>query len=148
MTKITKKEKLAKQIAKRKEKRLNSPKRLKTELDRVFSLYIRHRAANRAGNIICVCCGRTLPWQEAQNMHYVGRANMNTRWETQNCFAGCIGCNVFKNGNYPAFTKYLLDNFGEEWLKNLIKKGQEIKQWSIDELKEMIEKYQTLVNQL
>ncbi len=131
---------------KQKEKKANSPKKLKAELDRIFSLYIRRRAADKQGNIVCVCCGRTLPWQEAQNMHYISRANMNTRWDTQNCFPGCIGCNVFKNGNYPAFTKYLLDTYGEHFLKGLIWKGEQIKQWRPEELKEMIEKYKSELN--
>lgn len=130
---------------KQKERKANSPKRLKAELDRVFSIFIRRSSADKNGNIVCVCCGRTLPWNEAQNMHYISRANMNTRWDDQNCFAGCIGCNVFKNGNYPAFTKYLLNTYGESFLKGLISKGEKIRHWTPKELKDEIEKYQSLL---
>ena len=125
----------------KKEKKANSPKVLKKELDRVFSIYIRQRASDPQGNIICVACYRTLPWQEAQNMHYNGRAKMNTRWDEENCYAGCMRCNVFLNGNYPAFTRYLLDLKGEEWLKNLIRKGEQVRKWTPEDLKTLISKY-------
>lgn len=133
---------------KSRERKANKPSKLKKNLDIVFSQYIRRRAADRQGNIVCVCCGRSLPWQEAQNMHYVGRAHMNTRWDEKNCYPGCVRCNVMLNGNYPAYTKYLLNTYGAEWLQKLIKDGEQIKQWTTDELKTEIEKYQKLIKTL
>lgn len=144
-------EKLQQKLERRvklKERKASSPKVLKKKLDQVFSEYIRRRAADSNGMIRCVCCGKTLPWKEAQNMHYVGRANMNTRWDEKNCYPGCLRCNVMMNGNYPAYTKYLLDSYGAEWLQELIKRGQEIRKWSVEELKRMVVKYSELIKSL
>lgn len=136
--------------ARLKEKKANSPKVLKKKLDAVFSEYIRRRSVIEGswGKIRCACCGVLIPWKKAQNMHYVGRAHMNTRWDERNCNAGCLRCNVMLNGNYPAYTKYLLDSYGAEWLDRLILDGRKIRQWTPDELKELINKYQELIKTL
>ena len=125
----------------KKEKKANSPSKLRKELDRVFSIHIRKSSADKMGVITCVCCGSRMAWQLAQNMHYNGRAKMNTRWDEENCYAGCMRCNVFLNGNYPAFTRYLLELKGEEWLKNLIRRGEQVRKWNTADLKALISKY-------
>jgi len=114
---------------------------LKKELDRRFSIYIRKKYADDIGFIKCYCCGRSLHWAEAQNMHYVSRSHLSLRWDERNCRAGCVGCNVFMNGNYPAYTEHLLDEIGEKELKKLIADGRELKQWGRYELEKEIEKY-------
>ena len=135
------KEKRLLSLARKKEKKANSPSKLRKELDRVFSIHIRKSSADKMGVITCVCCGSRMAWQLAQNMHYNGRAKMNTRWDEENCYAGCMRCNVFLNGNYPAFTRYLLDLKGEKWLKELIRRGEQVRKWKPEDLKNLIEKY-------
>lgn len=144
------KEALLLRKAKSRERKANSFKTLKKTLDKVFSEYVRRRAVVKGsyGKIRCVCCGVLIEWKKAQNMHYVGRANMNTRWDLRNCKAGCMKCNVMLNGNYPAYTKYLLDTYGVDWLNQLILDGRKIKQWTVFELKSEIEKYQELLKTL
>jgi hypothetical protein len=134
----------------------NKKKRTKTlswsklvkELDRVFSIYIRQRAANFSGYITCVCCGKQTLWQEAQNMHYNSRSRFNTRWDVRNTYPGDYSCNIAKNGNYPAFTKYLLNTYGSEWLTQLIKDGEKLRKFTPQELRELIEKYKNLIKSL
>ena len=119
--------------------------KLKKELDRVFSLYIRRRAADFKGYITCVCCGKKILWQEAQNMHYNSRSKLNTRWDVRNCHPGGYECNVARNGNYPAYTKYLLNNYGHEWLTRLIEDGEKLRKFTPQEMQEMIKKYNELL---
>ena len=106
------------------------------ELDRVFSLFIRNRDRG-----ICASCGVKKDISEMQCGHYISRSHMSTRWDEENCHCQCVGCNVFKGGNYPAYTVFLQDKYGEGFPKVLYRRGQEIKQLSIKELKEKIEHY-------
>lgn len=132
----------------KREKKAMKPSKLKKELDRVFSIYIRRRAADSQGNIRCVCCKRLYPWKEAQNMHYISRANMATRWEVKNCYAGCYGCNIAKNGAYPQFTEYLISTYGLDWWKDLLRAGTTIRKWTPEEMKLTIDYYTRQINQL
>lgn len=113
----------------------------KKKLDKVFSQYIREKA-EKDGIILCYICGKRLTMSTAQCMHYVGRANLSTRWDEENCRAGCSSCNVFKNGNYPEFTNRLLEDIGTKKLKRLIEKGREVRPWTIEDIKNEIKKYE------
>ena len=82
--------KAKKDKAKAKAKRLKlrqSPKRLKAEADRLFSLLIRSKGycesgrPNHAGPLQCA--------------HGFSRRYMGTRWITQNAFSLCAGCHVY-----------------------------------------------------
>ena len=123
-------------------------KGLKGKLDEVFSEYIRRRSADFGGYVRCVCCGKTYHWKEIQNGHYNTRSKLSTRFDERNCHPCCVSCNVFKNGNYPAYTKYLLDNYGEKWLKELIADGEKTAKYTEkdyqDKINEYVEKLKTL----
>lgn len=133
-------------MKKKKAGREQSKKNLRNTLDKLFSIYIRKRDSDVRGNVACYCCYKSIPWQEAQCMHYNSRAKMNTRWDERNCYAGCVGCNVFLHGAYPAFTQHLLVRFGERWLHQLIDDGDKIKKWTPEELKTLIKKYENPLN--
>lgn len=125
-----------------------SRKKLVKELDRVVSIYVRKRAADQNGLARCVSSGALKPWQELQCGHYVKRSCMNLRWDLRNCHPQSVGDNVFKHGNYPSYTKFLLENYGAEWLKKLIADGEKIRKWTDQELLAEIEKYKSLIKTL
>lgn len=111
------------------------------KLDSVFSQYMRLSYSNDSGYVACYTCYAVKPWKEMQNGHYISRANMNTRWEEKNCRVQCMQCNVFKNGNYPAYTFRLLKEIGKKGMDELEAMGKEIRQFTPKELREMIAEY-------
>ena len=70
---------------------------LKSELDRLFSLYIRAGSADSSGNVICVTCYKVLHWHYAEAGHFKDRDDMSTRWDERNVFCQCKGCNRYFN---------------------------------------------------
>ena len=125
----------------RKEKKENSFPVLKRRLDKVFSEHVRRKAADPNGNITCVCCGNNLHWKQAQAMHYISRSKLATRWSLGNVYAGDYRCNIALKGNYPAFTRFLLEEFGAGHLKNLIAEGEKIVKFTPETLKALIKQY-------
>lgn len=121
---------------KARERKKNSVSALKKELDIVFSRYIRQRDKG-----ICISCGSKKPWKEQQNGHYIKRSAMNTRYDEQNCHCQCVGCNIFKKGNYPDYTLAIQQKYGYDIVEDLVARGREIKQWTATELKELIAHY-------
>jgi hypothetical protein len=53
-----------------------------------------------------------------------------------------VGCNVFKNGNMAEFSYRLLKKIGQEKFTALIKKGRQIKQFTVKELEKIIKTYE------
>lgn len=100
-------------------------KRLKAKLDIVFSIYIRLRDADKNGYVKCYCCGKILHWKESQNMHFIPRQHMSTRFSEVNCHAGCVKCNYYNNGNIEAYALHLKKDFGSDIVERLtIQKAQ------------------------
>lgn len=114
------------------------------KLDAAFSIYIRKSYANDFGMVACYTCGAVKHWKDMQNGHFISRAHMNTRWDEANCRVQDPACNIFKGGNMVEFSYRLLKEIGEKGVDELMKKKKEIRQFSIAELKEMIQKYTRL----
>lgn len=135
---------------KKKSKKTKKPtlKKLTEKLDKVFSHYIRLSSADKMGYITCACCKKRIDWKESQNMHYISRSHRATRWLELNCHAGCVGCNVFQHGNYPAYTQFYLDNYGVEVLQSLLDLKNIIKKHSTKDLEDLIEYYDKKIKDL
>lgn len=109
---------------------------LKKRLDAVFSLYIRSRDAGQ-----CFTCPTKRSVKEMQNGHYISRVHNNTRYDETNCNTQCPGCNIFKSGNMAVYALNLIQKYGPNILQELDAKRRVIKQFTKQELQELIAKY-------
>jgi len=73
--------------------------KLKKELDKWFSLYIRLRDANEYGYTQCFTCGKVGHYKTGgmQNGHFQSRKHLSTRFDEDNCQVQCIKCNMFSD---------------------------------------------------
>lgn len=85
--------------------------KLKKELDRLFSIYIRKKYPE-----YCYTCGKR---GVLQNGHFVPRQYLATRWEEKNCRPQCIGCNIFGNGQILEFEERLKKELGDVVVEQL-----------------------------
>jgi len=127
-----------------KAKRSISRKLVVKKLDAVFSKYIRLRDQGKG----CITCGKQQPWQEQQNCHFFSRGRYATRWDENNCFAGCVTCNVFLKGNYIQYTLKIVDMFGRTFVDELEKKSLKTVKIPTVVLLEMIDDYSKRVEKL
>ena len=116
-----------------------SVSQLKKEADAVFSKYIRQRD----GGDMCRCftCGVVKNAKQMQNGHYYSRSVNILRYDERNCHAQCVGCNMFKEGAKPAYTLALLRKYGPEILEELEADSKKYKQWTPEELINLIKKH-------
>lgn len=78
--------------------------KLKKELDRVFSLYIRAKYEKKC--YTCEYIGML------QNGHFVPRGYLAVRWDEDNCRPQCRNCNVFDHGKPFEFEERLVKDLG------------------------------------
>ena len=123
-------------------KNAKKPKRQKLikELDSVFSLYIRLRDSDSHWIVTCPLCGKKIPVKFAQNMHFISRWVLKYRFDENNCFAGCMRCNVILNGNYIEYTFFMIKKF---WIEkvNQMKNDKELFELKTREIEEKIAYY-------
>ena len=92
---------------------MKSISKLKKELDKWFSLYIRLRDATDEGLCQCFTCGKVDVYKKLQCGHFQSRKYLTTRWDAKNCQVQCAGCNVFKYGEQYKFSVNLDAKYGE-----------------------------------
>lgn len=113
--------------------------KLVKKLDVVFSKYIRLSSADSRGMCTCVTCGRQYHWKNIQAGHFMSRKHYSTRWDENNVFAQCCGCNMFKQGEQYKYSLFL----GSELANDLYLKSKELKKFSTTDLEQMIDEYTT-----
>ena len=120
----------------------------KSTLDRIFSEYVRRRDADERGYIRCYCCGKILHWKESQNMHFIPRQHMGTRFDEVNCHSGCVKCNFYNNGNIEEYAIHLKKDFGNDIIERLTIKKQAGRKFSEFEYKILAKHYREKINNL
>lgn len=119
--------------------------KLKRKLDKVFSEYIRLRDSHD-GFFVCISCGRTLPYEQADCGHYINRSHLSTRWDETNCNAQCRHCNRFDEGNAVGYRAGIIRKYGERALVLLEARKYAKTKISDFEISVMISEYRRLVN--
>lgn len=122
---------------KKKEKRENHRPTLIKKADKAFSDFIRAR-----DKYICQTCSKKLDKSNAHCSHFVGRMNLSTRWNEQNCICQCAEENIFKEGNKPLFALYLMKKYGNEIVESLVRESRVFYKPTTEDLKEIIKIYQ------
>lgn len=99
-----------------------SVSKLKADLDRIFSLFIRAKYLKS-----CYTCGYV---GKLQNGHFVSRAYLPTRWNESNCRPQCAMCNIWGRGKLLDFEENLIKELGLPVVQHLKEIRKEI--WKLD----------------
>ena len=127
---------------------MSKPKLIK-ELDVWFSRYIRLKYSDNRGYCRCISCGKVYFWKEIQNGHYMSRRYMSTRFSEDNCRPQGVECNIFNQGAIQMYRRALIKEIGEQRVDLIeVRARQENKNWSLFELKQLIEYYKKEVDKL
>ena len=123
-------------MAKRKPK---SIAKLVEEAACILQRIVRLKAADENGYCACVTCGKVDRWQDMQGGHFLSRKWTAHKLLEEQVNPQCPGCNGPKQGNPVAYTLYMLDTYGREWVDNLEATKWETKKYSRPEIMEIID---------
>ena len=127
---------------------MKSISKLKKELDKWFSLYIRLRYAYEDGITECFTCYKIDHYKKLQCGHFMSRRHQSTRWHEENCQVQCVKCNMFEQGMQWKFGENLDNKYGKNTSENLyILSRKSIKMFRFD-YEEKISYYKNAVNNL
>lgn len=111
----------------------------------VFSLYIRARDADKNGIVRCCTCNKQVFWKgvECQAGHFVpGRTN-SVLFDERIVHGQCSRCNEYLGGNLWEYGRFMIRTYGFDYeqLDKLNALKNVVKQFKLDELKEMKKLY-------
>lgn len=88
--------------------------------DRLFSQYIRLKAATDNGYCTCVTCGRVKRWNEGMHAgHFIVRVWIRVRYDERNVHCQCNYCNTWLGGCTEMYYDYLRGTYGQKVIDEL-----------------------------
>ena len=97
-----------------------SVSKLKKELDKWFSLYIRLKYSDDNGMVICFTSGRKYHYKNIHAGHFISRRHLATRWLEQNVMPQSAADNLFGQGEQYQFALNLDREYGVTRLASII----------------------------
>jgi len=122
--------------------------KLKKELDKWFSLFIRLRDATNEGMVQCWTSGRVYHYRNIHAGHFISRRHLATRWCEINVQPQSAADNLFGQGEQYKFGLNLDAKFGEGTSEELQYKARQTVKLSRIDYEEKISYYKDLVNKL
>jgi hypothetical protein len=96
------------------------------EADKLFSLYVRLKYADKDGMVKCYTCTGVYPYKKIHNGHYIPRGVKYMRWELDNMRPQCILCNLRRYGNSYIFRENLVAELGEARVKEMEQQAKQL----------------------
>ena len=117
-----KKVKNAMGVKKTKKVKLRPIRALVKDLDKVFSLFIRLRYADKNGMVTCFTSGKVMHYKEAHAGHWISRRHYATRWDERNVQVQSVADNIFNQGAGAEFAGRLIQKYGVSVIDLLLAK--------------------------
>jgi hypothetical protein len=122
--------------------------KLKKELDKWFSLYIRLRDATDEGMVQCFTSGRVYHYKNIHAGHFISRRCLSTRFCEFNVQPQSAADNLFGQGEQYKFGLNLDAKYGEGTAEELQFKARQTIKLSRIDYEEKISYYKSAVNKL
>jgi hypothetical protein len=122
--------------------------KLKKDLDKWFSLYIRLRDATEEGLVQCFTSGRVYHYKKIHAGHFMSRRHLATRWCEINVQPQSAADNLYSQGEQYKFGLNLDAKYGGGTAEELQYKARTILKLSRIEYEEKISYYKSLVENL
>ena len=92
-------------------------------------------------------CAQKKPWKEIQAGHLVSGRTHGGLCDERGIFPQCYACNVCRQGMGAEYTLFIIENYGQGLVDELIQKRRETVRFTKTELKEMIEGYKLRIKE-
>ncbi len=129
-------------------KKAKTHAKLKKELDKVFSQYIRWAYADDSGMVECYTCGIVKHVKEMHNGHFQSRKHTSTRWHENNCRPQCPKCNLYSEGEKWVYGNKLVAELGRDAVDEIVALSHKSVKYSKSDLEYLIETYKKKLKDL
>jgi hypothetical protein len=113
------------------------------ETQTIFNKYVRLRDQG----LNCISCNKP-PLKKNCGHYFSSGGHSNVRFDEDNCHLQCEHCNTYLSGNLLNYQIGIQKRIGAQKLLELQERAHVTKKWTIDELKNIIEKYKIKVREL
>jgi hypothetical protein len=109
----------------------------------VFNKYINLRDKG----LPCISCDKPINGRINASHYFNANNHWNVRFNEFNVHSSCINCNQYLSGNLIEYRSRLINKIGIEQLTLLEAEANKTRKFTIDELKQIINKYKLKIKQ-
>lgn len=131
-----------------KTKKKDSIASLDKKLWKVFSEYVRRRDADERGCVYCVTCSKYDHYKNMDAGHFISRRHASTKFDEQNVFPQCPGCNLYGAGKQYEFGLALDRMFGAGTADKILLKSKMLCKRDRYDFECLIEEYKKKIKEL
>ena len=95
----------------------------------------------------CISCGKPINGRVNASHYFNANNHWNVRFNEFNVHSSCITCNQYLSGNLIEYRSRLINKIGIEQLTLLELEANKTRKFTIDELKQIINKYKLKIKQ-
>lgn len=110
-----------------------------------FSIYIRTRdcikTTQTKTHLNCVTCGRLVEIKKAHASHFIPGRHNATLFDERGVHGSCYACNVVLGGNGPAYYKFMLAEWGQEIIDELLRNDNQTVKYTVDDYEQLEQTY-------
>ena len=114
---------------------------LKKRCWKLLSEYVRRRAAGPDGWARCYTCGNERHWKLMDAGHFVPGRTGSVLLNEEVLRVQCKECNLWRGGNYHAYTLRMIDEVGREKVEELLALKHKVRKWTREELMGFLDCY-------
>ena len=124
--------------------------RLRDKAWNLLSQIVRRGNSDHKGDVVCVTCGKQLPWRESHAGHFVPRARgIACYFECRNIHPQCPGCNMFGGEMVKIrYSQWMTRMYGQDEVDRLITLAGTVNKMTRSDYEELISHYQTCAEEL
>ena len=105
----------------------------------ILQRIVRLKAANDNGYAECVTCGAIHPYELMDGGHFISRTYTAHKLTEDNIHPQCKRCNGFNGGEYAAYTLYMIDMYGRDYVEELLATKSQTKKYTRPEIMQKIQ---------
>jgi len=123
--------------------------KLKKELWRLTSAYVRRSASDHEGYCSCVTCGIRKHYKQLQAGHFIPKAlGTAIYFDLRNIHPQCYRCNINLGSNGPEYFRYMQERYGDETIDELRTLSRTMLKLYTADYEEMIEEMKIKIKKL
>lgn len=123
-------------------------KKAKKKAWKQCSLYIRLKNSDKNGFGECYTCGKRVHHKKANAGHGIAGRTNSVLFDERIIRFQCVGCNIWGNGQYPVFTRKLIEEMGMKAYDKIVSQSGTVKKYTLTDYEEIEHIYKEKVKKL
>ena len=132
----------------KKKKQMKENLQTKSDYIKILQILVNRYVKLRDNGLPCISCQKEIKNKRDSGHYFSVGGYPSVRFDLRNINSQCINCNQFNGGNLIEYRKHLINKIGQNEFDELDRLAHQKRQYTIDEIKDLIKEYKEKIKQI